>query len=355
MAAEFFLGQLRSIGDGIAWRFFDYDRAALRLLAEHPYVSVARLGTGLYAEIQECVRLAAQGQPFLLNSITNFLRFGDITVYDRSADTFKLIEVKAGKLQTFRTRRQAKQLALVQEGLQKGSHPAFLGTVITKIVSEKPLLTYAKALESAMAEAKQKQQCASSRVFGDYLSFGVFDTRRLISLPEKDVKRIQANVANRCTSICSNKSDVLLPIYCTNMLPALHFCRPLAPHTIFPIAPDLRFALMSGEFRLISQLNITGLERWLKKRGWTTQPISLPAEIPAGEAVPYVPVLRIRKGNSPMSVEIPLDILAVACMELWMAESIERAVEAILNEGISSMANTAYAVNFLNVGERAWD
>lgn len=355
MAAKFFLSQLRSIGDGIAWRFFDYDRAALRLLAEHPYVSAPSLGTGLYAEVHECARLATQGRPFLLNSITNFLRFGDITVYDRATGTFKLVEVKAGKLRTYRTIRQAKQLALAQEGLEEGSHSGFSHTGVTRIICEKPLLTYAKVLEKVMAEAQQEQQCASSRVFGDYLSFAVFHTSRIIDLPQEDARRIQGDVMSRCHRICKGKSDVLLPIRCTNIIPASHFCRPLAPYTIFPIAPDLRLGLMTGEFLLFSQLNITGLERWLRKRGWTVRPVCLAPEIPAGEKVAYVPVLKIKKRNSRIGVEIPLDILALACMELWMPESIERAAEAILNQGIFGMANTAYAVDFPNIGERTWD
>lgn len=354
MAAKFFLGQLRAIGDGIAWRFLGYDRAVLRLLAEHHYVPAPRLGIGLYAEIQECTRLAAQGQPFLLNSITNFLRFGDITVHDRLTDTFKLVEVKAGESQTLRSRRQAKELALVQEGVQKGSHSVFPDTSITMITCEKPLLTYAKVLEKAMAEAQQEEECASARVFGDYLSFGVFHTGRIINLPQEHVRRIQKDVISRCHRICKSKDDILLPIWCTNIMPALHFARPLAPYTIFPIAPALRFALMTGEFLLSVQLNISGLGRWLRKRGWVTQSISLPRELATGEATEYVPVLRIQKGSSHISVEIPLDIIAIAAMELWMPDSIERTAEAILNQQPLS-TNTAYTVSFPNVGRCAFD
>jgi hypothetical protein len=354
MAAKFFLGQLRTIGDGIAWRFLGYDRGVLRLLAEHDYIPAPILGTGLYAEIQECARLAAKGEPFLLNSITNFLRFGDITIRDKSADTFKLVEVKAGKSQTLRNQRQAKQLALVQEGLQKGVHSVFPDTSITMIKCEKPLLTYANVLEKAMTEAQQEKECASARIFGDYLSFGVFHTRRIINLPQKDVRQIQEDIIGRCFRICKSKSDVLLPIWCTNMMPALHFARPLAPYTIFPIAPALRFALMTGEFLLSVQLNISGLGRWLGKRGWVTRPISLPAKIPTDEASQYLPVLEIRRNNSPIGVELPLDIIAMAAMELWMPDSIERTAEAIIDHRPLS-SNTAYTVSFPNVGRCAFD
>lgn len=354
MASKFFLGQLRTIGDGIAWRFLGYNRAVLRLLAEHDYVPAPILGVGLYTEIQKCVRLAAQGHPFLLNSITNFLRFGDITIHDRLADTFKLVEVKTNESQTLSTRRQAKQLALVQESLQRGSHSVFPDTSITMITSEKPLLTYAKALENAMVEAQQRKECASARVFGDYLSLGVFHTRRIIDLPKGTVRQIQEDVISRCNCICKSKNDVLLPIWCTNIMPALHFARPLAPYTIFPIAPALRLALMTGEFFLSVQLNISGLGRWLSKRGWVTQSISLPPEIPTGEAVPFLPALRIKKNDSPISVEIPLDIVAMAAMELWMPDSIERTAEAILNHRPLS-TDTGYTVSFPNLGRCAFD
>lgn len=347
-AAKWVVAQLRSIGDGIAWRFLNYDRAALRLLAEHDYVSVPEVGTGLYEEIKEFARLAEQGYLLLLNSITNFLRVGDITIYDRTTDTFKLIEVKAGKLQTPRTIRQGEHMALVQEGLDNGSY-SISGITLTKMVSKAPLLTYIRSMESAMAEAEQR--FGSSRVFGEYLSLGVFAVRKIVdSLCEKDAQRVLCTVIDRCMSVIRRKTDIPLPLM-SNVLPTVHFSRILAPYVIFPIDQNRRFDLLSGDIFVVSQLNVSGLARWLEKRGWKTKIIPLPDKLPDNDEFVHMPVLNVHKDNK--VVEIPLDILAVAAMEFWMPESIERMIVTMINEGIPS--GGFYQVNFPNKGKYAWD
>jgi hypothetical protein len=347
-AARLFLSQLRSIGDGIAWWFLNYDRAALRLLAEHAYIQAPQPGIGLYAELVECANLAAQGRPFLLNSITNFLRFGDITVYDKSRDKFELIEVKAGQLQTPRSIRQGKQIALVQEAIETGAHSQFGGVTITMTMCKSPLLTYIKALERVLAEAQR--EFASSRVFGEYISFGAFHMKKISSLPEHDGYRIIEDIIDRCMSVFRSGSDVPLPVM-SNLIPTVHFSRVLAPYTIYPISSELRFGLMTGEFLVLSWINISGLTRWLEKRGWEAKIIPPPDKVPDGNQFPHIPVLKVRKGDK--ETIVGLDTLTTAAMEFWMPESLERMIITMLDEAITG--DSLYIVNFPNVGNHAWD
>ena len=352
MAAQFFLGQLRSIGDGIAWSFLNYDRATLRLLAEHSYVSVPEFGKGLDAEIYRCAELASEGIPFILNTITNFLRIGDITLYDKSTDAYRLVEVKLGKMQTARTLRQGKHLSLVQEALQTGSHNvAHPDITHTRIFSQQPLLTYVKILETAMFEAKEK--LASSRIFGDYLSFCLFYVKNIINLAESESAQITENTIERCSAIRKTETDFILPTF-SNILHTIHFSRMLAPYTIFPIDSDLRFSLISGDYLLLIQINISGLARWLMERGWEVKILSLPDKPPelSESRFVYVPILHVHKRNSPLGAEIPLDIICGAAMELWMPESFERTIQAIVSYGYSK---DAYTVTFPNTGKYAWD
>ncbi|NWF78025.1 MAG: hypothetical protein HXY36_05480 [Chloroflexi bacterium] len=259
-----------------------------------------------------------------------------------------MIEVKAGKLQTPRTIRQGKQLALVQQGLETGTHSQFANATITKIMCKSPLLTYIKSLERVLDEAKR--EFASSRVFGEYISFCAFHTEKIINIPEQEASRIREYILNRCMSVFKHRNDLPLPVM-SNIIPTVHFSRMLAPYTIFPVSRELRFALTTGEFFILSWLNISGLARWLEKRGWETKIASLPDKISNDDRFPNIPVLKVKKGTKEM--EIGLDILAVAASEFWMPESLEMMITTVLNE--ATRDGSFFTVNFPNVGKYAWD
>ena len=351
-AARWFAERLRSIGDGVAWRFLRYDRVALRLLAEHEPISTPQLGRGLVTEVSELVRFnEREERPALLNSVTNFLRIGDITTYDQGTDVPTLVEVKTSGNVTARTRRQGQYRSIVQEALVSGVHQ-IAGVNLRKVVAQKPLKTYVGSVERAMREAEQR--FVASRKFGDYLGVGVFATNKIVAYePEERWPQIWTSVFDRLYPVRRRTSDILLPRM-DNTFAITHFSPILAPYAIFPIDPRLRFALLSGEFLVMSVLNISGLSRWLEKRGWKVVVLELPTEMPEVGEFPYIGALQAYKGGT--GAEIGLDILTVAALEFWMPESIEEFINAVSsmtpNDGA---AERLWQVNFPNVGKYAWD
>jgi hypothetical protein len=254
-SAQWVVDRLRSIGDGIAWRFLNYDRAILRLLAEHEPVSTPEYNKGLMSELNELARLGVeQGQNVLLNGITNFLRVGDITTYNPLTGEIGLIEVKSSTNTNLRARRQGEHLALVQEGLQSGVSQMD-GMKIRRIMAQKPLRTYVRSVEQAMLEAEQR--LGASRKFGDYLAVAVFALDKIAeSVPQEKHGQIWNPIYDRLFSVCQSSSDIILgPV--SNLLSISHFSPNLAPYTIYPINRTLRFGLLSGEFRVLSLLNIS--------------------------------------------------------------------------------------------------
>lgn len=356
-AAVFFMERLRAIGDAIAWRFLEYDRSVLRLLAEHPVVSTPQLGVGLATEVGELLRLSEEyNRPVLLNAITNFLRVADITAYDPATHQFELVEVKSGKSVNARTQRQGDYISLVQEGLDTGVH-SLSGKKIQKILANRPLLTYARSVEGAMREAEQR--LASSRLFGEYMGIGVFALTKIIeTVPENEWPELWAQVTDRVAKVWRKDSDVVLSRM-DNLFAVTHFIPNLAPYAIFPMDPKYRFGLLTGDFLVFSYLNISGLARWLEKRGWKVEVVAPVDKLPDFSEFPHVGAIKV--WNGPFGVEVGVDSLMMAAGEFHMPESIETSIEAIFGAAFADggfrneSADHLWQVTYPNTGKYAWD
>ena len=356
-ATVFFMERLRAIGDGIAWRFLEYDRSVLRLLAEHPVVSTPQLGVGLATELEELLRLAEEHNlPVLLNAITNFLRVADITTYDPVTQQSELVEVKSGKKTNSRTRRQGNYISLVQEGLDTGVH-SLSGKKIQIIQADRPLLTYARSVEGAMREAEKR--LTGSRVFGEYMGIGVFAYTKIIeTVPEKEWPELWTPVIDRVAKIWRRDSDVVLPRM-DNIFAVTHFIPNLAPYAIFPMEPQYRFGLLTGDFLVYSYLNISGLARWLENRGWKVEVVPPADQLPDVSEFPYQGAIKVWKGR--FGVEIDLVSLFAAAGEFHMPESIEISIEAIFEAAFADggfrnqSSDHLWQVSYPNSGKYAWD
>ena len=343
-AAVWIIRQFRAIGDSIAWRFLKYDRLALRLLAEHDYVQVPEIDRGLLTEMNVIENLNAQGHAFILNAISNVLRVGDIIVFDKGSNTYRVMEVKTSPKQTYKIQRQSKYRDLIQECLDMGLLN-IKGVSIMKQVSDKPLVTYIKSIENALIEANQK--LVSSRLFGDYLSVGVFALTKIVKeCSENEMVQLQGSVLDRCYSVRRNKKDIILPPM-SNIFCMAHSIPNFAPYAIFPIKPELRFKLLTGEFLIISFLNISGLARWLIKRGWQVELIKPKNRTSmVNDEFKFNPIMRVN------NIQLPLDMFSIAAIEFWMPESIETQIDRVTRLRTDEIF---HIVNFPNIGKYAWD
>ena len=354
VAAQFMVDRLRSIGDGIAWRLVNYDRPTLRLLSEHQPVSAPQLDVGLASEVRELLKLAdEQTGPVILNSVTNFLRVGDITIYEPDTGEVRLVEVKSSSRSTARTRRQGQYMSVVQEGLKTGVHQT-AGVQLHRLSASKPLKTHVFSVEQAMREAEKRY--GASRLFGDYMAVAVFAQKKIIDdLPESHWADMQHPHIKRLSAVQRYDSDVVLPRM-DSAFAVTHFNPNLAPYSIFPIEPRLRFALLSGKFLVVSVLNVSGLARWLQKRGWKAEVLPLSNEMPGPDEFPDIGVLRVFRGR--IGAEIGLTGLTVAAMEFHMRESIELTAEAIIQDvprNLTGEQERYSQINFPNSGKYAWD
>jgi len=355
LAARLLIRVVKTIGDGLAWRLFDYDQPSLRLLSEHAPIAIPQYDKGLIEEVRRFAEMLASGQPrVVLNAITNVLRIGDLTTLDLATGGLAIHEVKSGTRATARTVRQAEYIGLVQAGLDHGTLP-MAGQKMVKLTAEKPLRTFMPNLANAMDDADK--QLISSRKFGEVLAFGVFAQSRIIDeVLEADWQGLNDSVFGRLQSLKTSTTDHLTP-FLASQPSIIGFSPNVAPYSIFPLEPKLRLGLMFGDYLLISTVNVGGLARWLRKRGWDIEVLD-PGEQELEDETLHFPVMRIGRGA--ISFEVGLNLFLQAAAELWMPESFEQALNATFKAVPHLYAGNrevegATMVTFPNEGRWAWN
>ncbi|MCX6007602.1 MAG: hypothetical protein NTZ34_10170 [Chloroflexi bacterium] len=353
--SDWMIKQLRAVGDGIAWRYLKYDRPTIRMLAHHEYVPVPQLDKGLITEMNRAQELFENKNDFVHNAITNVLRVGDLTFYDEKEGALKLLEVKSSDYLSAKLSRQTNHRTLIEKGVLEGWLEV-KGIKIKSRQAQRPLLTFVKSIESAMDEADEK--FASSRVFGDYFSVQIISTIKWLEKDnELDKMKIADSVTQRASSIFAKKDDLGLPLL-SNLFAIANFIPSLAPYTIFPVPINRRIDLMVGNYLVICLMNVSGLARWLAKRGWGTQVIYKAKNRGTKHELGDIPMLKVWRPCDGIpfvkGVDVPLDLLEIAALEFWMPESIEESINTVLRQDESEISGY-HNVNFLNTGKYAFD
>ncbi|HZR29657.1 MAG TPA: hypothetical protein VFA71_12840 [Terriglobales bacterium] len=158
---QLYANAVRGIGDGIAWRVLNYDRAVLRALSDGQSKQQI-VAQGTINELTEwCHQFDTDSGIAILNSLTNWLSIGDVTVL-KNDNSVEIIEVKSSKTSSSRITRQKQRMRETVNflNLDKG---VFRGKTIEIIrLPIKPENQLSDLL--SLLEIADKQGCAGARI-----------------------------------------------------------------------------------------------------------------------------------------------------------------------------------------------
>lgn len=248
-----------SIGDGIAWRALDYDRAAITVLGEGKRVAYLSEGAGWEAEKLALATHWDEGTFAIHNDMTTCLRHGDLTVFGEEGRI--LTEVKAGEDAS--DPKQGRRLRDVTELLNRGEIEKEDGT--KERIARVPVRyrTYLSNLADLLRKAQTKGVAAGQPSSSQLVV--AFDLRRAPTLEK--IKATQGQVEER--SQWFDGSEVIFRSSSAErrMRDRRHSFPTLAPLSIFPFDPEAVADLILGYLSFFTHLNLTRLKPGFERKG----------------------------------------------------------------------------------------
>ena len=309
---------IRSIGDGIAWRALDYDRAVTRLMAEHATKQQV-MSEGLTRELLEWSIHFDNGSGIaILNSLTNCLAVGDVTVVkdDGSAE---IVEVKSSSAKSRRKVRQKQKMREIVTLLSSGAGDAGYKDVSIEILPIEPESGLSRI--GALLSEAEVRGWASDKI-SNCLYVECFDFEKITSF---DAIKVDIESAkDKLIGDWSEQGDFVLDM---NSLDLIAFSPNCAPFSIFPFPNRTCIDLLIGKKCYIAHLNQNAVAREFEYRGWTVvkTPEQLVAEGRTDES------LLIQKGRFHAAVP-PADYMRMQ-MEALRVRTVISAFETKFREG----------------------
>jgi len=332
---------IRDIGDGIAWRLFDYDRVTLAMIANRPASKHINLA-GLEPELIEFSRaFDSREGAAVLNDLTNFLKLADVTIR-KDDGTFELVEVKAGHKSSGRITRQKQALrrtvALLNTGVGEDEE---LMISQLEVTPESYIRNIAKVIQEA-----EKRGAATQRI-GDYMMVECTDFEKAGEIGLEAVKQI-LNQGRECTRKWSKAGDIVLDLVSQDKYMDV---KNYAPFSIYPLSEKTRVRLMIGSLFLVSYLNVSAVLRYTEERGWKV--VKTPEEHHEEHKKSNTTdewLATVRKG--PLTSAVPPQLFGRLGFEFLKPKSLVDILEARLSAG-----PTETAKNLINITGEAqlWD
>lgn len=246
----------RQIMDGIAWRFLNFDRASLRQIAEHHQTGY--LNPGFIQEASRAEFIVNDSDFFvILNDLTNFLRFGDLTIVSQDKIYIDEVKTKGGA-----TTIQKEQLNLLLKSLNKKRFTIGKDTADFLLVPGS-VQNFLPAVEVIMKKAKLDKMGIFSEKLSPYLWASCIYSKNLLDI-EKDFQKIKPFLPKPPFS--AEEQTGFIPM--TNLFMFGEFTPNFAPYTIFPFEEELIADLVFGRCVLTSHISQKTLAKSIEGKGW---------------------------------------------------------------------------------------
>lgn len=309
---------IRSVADGVAWRALGYDRAVLRALCQNRG-SQQITSPGTVEELREWSRQFDRGQGIaILNSLTNWLTYGDITVV-RNDGSVEVIEVKSSETSSSRVVRQRQKMREVVTFLStgKGSLEGKDVEVCTlDIIPENGLDVLHGLLQQTSNPPGYAVTRLSNSIYIECVDFRVIadDGGRRLS---EQCELLTADWIERGDDVHPGDSHE-----------CLGFSPNLAPFSVFPFAPAICVDLLTGAKAYRVLLNLSAVAREFEHRDWEV--VTGPRE--AVEADKFrEELMTVKKGA--FSVTLPPASFMRMHMELLRPQVLIRQCEMLKRAG----------------------
>lgn len=319
---------LREIADGMVWKYFNYNRAILYMLADKQPIETIRLDQGALNTLYEFSDVFSNPEAIAIyNDITNFLRVGDITQIKEDG-SIEIIEVKASKKRDKRVTRQKQRMSELVEFFNTGltNYDGKQMKIIDSNIRQK---TYLSMLLDGIHKARY--QGYESVLIGNYLILEIVDFSKI-----DDSSDFIGYFESKHKSVKEEWEKRNPRVFSTFFTDKMDYSKNCAPFSIYPFDIETCTDIMMGTLTIRASFNFSELLQIIKKAGWDIKDALMlrsKAEIDAlrGKDTRDISFLKVNKG--PFTIDVPPSLIARMQYELLSPATLIAELEESLKMG----------------------
>lgn len=313
------LSAIRDIGDGIAWRLFDYNRPLLYALTMNESSSNVQFNQGLVSEMNALGDSALEDgvAGFVLHAITNTGRIGDITKLYQDG-SLEIVEVKSkGNPRGVKWKGRVEKQILRLENLSNLGNDG-VGTVegenlTLRNIDHIPRLAL-REIRQLIAQARVSG--VAGRIIAEHLFIIAVEVEKVKSRDQ--FKHLREELVGR---IRRQNDKIIMP----TSLDFFEFSPHKAPLSVYPFDEETIARILLGRITLFYGFNVTRFLESLEINGWKVidSVLSHPKTFDAKKE-PFGIL-----GKGALRVTLPAPLLCRAMYEGTSSADIIRLVEEI--------------------------